>query len=118
MPNLKLLISQIATILVVARMMGWLFRKIHQPSVIGEMVAGILLGPSLLGWLAPGVSAVLFPAASMGYLNALRQVGLIVFMFVVGLALDPSELHGYGHAAVLTSHVSIVAPFCLGGLTA
>jgi Kef-type K+ transport system membrane component KefB len=85
---------------------------------MGEMVAGILLGPSLLGWLAPGVSAALFPPASLAYLNALSQVGLVVFMFVVGLALNPTELHGYGHAAVLTSHVSIVAPFCLGGLTA
>lgn len=95
-----------------------LFQKIHQPQVMGEMVAGILLGPSLLGWLAPGASAALFPPASLGYLNALSQVGLVVFMFVVGLALDPSDLKGYGHAAVLTSHVSIVAPFCLGGLTA
>jgi len=117
-PNLFHLVLQIAVILVAARIVGFLFQKINQPQVMGEMVAGILLGPSLLGWLAPGVSAVLFPASSMGYLNALSQVGLVVFMFVVGLALDPSELHGYGHAAVLTSHVSIVAPFCLGGLTA
>jgi len=112
------LVLQIAVILVAARMVGFLFQKIKQPQVMGEMVAGILLGPSLLGWLAPGVSASLFPAASLGYLNALSQVGLVVFMFVVGLALNPSELRGYGHAAVLTSHVSIVAPFCLGGLTA
>jgi Kef-type K+ transport system membrane component KefB len=112
------LVLQIAVILVAARIVGFLFQKINQPQVMGEMVAGILLGPSLLGWLAPGVSASLFPPASLSYLNALSQVGLVVFMFVVGLALDPSELHGYGHAAVLTSHVSIVAPFCLGGLTA
>ncbi len=112
------LVLQIAVILVAARMVGFVFQKINQPQVMGEMVAGILLGPSLLGWLAPGASAALFPPASLGYLNALSQVGLVVFMFVVGLALNPSELHGYGHAAVLTSHVSIVAPFCLGGLTA
>jgi hypothetical protein len=112
------LVLQIAVILVAARLVGFLFQKIHQPQVMGEMVAGILLGPSLLGWLAPGVSASLFPPASLGYLNALSQVGLVVFMFVVGLALNPSELRGYGHAAVLTSHVSIAAPFCLGGLTA
>ena len=118
MLNLFQLVLQIAVILVAARVVGYLFQKIHQPQVMGEMVAGILLGPSLLGWLAPGVSAALFPASSLGYLNALSQVGLVVFMFVVGLALNPSELHGYGHAAVLTSHVSIVAPFCLGGLTA
>jgi Kef-type K+ transport system membrane component KefB len=118
MVNLFHLVLQIAVILVAARIVGFLFQKIQQPQVMGEMVAGILLGPSLLGWLAPGVSAALFPPASLGYLNALSQVGLVVFMFVVGLALNPSELHGYGHAAVLTSHVSIVAPFCLGGVTA
>jgi Kef-type K+ transport system membrane component KefB len=116
--NLFHLVLQIAVILVAARIVGFLFQKINQPQVMGEMVAGILLGPSLLGWLAPGVSAALFHPASLSYLNALSQVGLVVFMFVVGLALNPSELHGYGHAAVLTSHVSIVAPFCLGGLTA
>ena len=118
MLDLFYLVLQIAVILVAARVVGFLFQKIRQPQVMGEMVAGILLGPSLLGWLAPGVSASLFPPASLGYLNALSQVGLVVFMFVVGLALNPSELRGYGHAAVLTSHVSIVAPFCLGGLTA
>ncbi|MGA2132886.1 MAG: cation:proton antiporter [Bryobacteraceae bacterium] len=118
MLNLFQLVLQIAVILVAARVVGFLFQKINQPQVMGEMVAGILLGPSLLGWVAPGVSAALFPPASLSYLNALSQVGLVVFMFVVGLALDPSELKGYGHAAVLTSHVSIVAPFCLGGLTA
>ena len=118
MLDLFQLVLQIAVILVAARLVGFLFQKIHQPQVMGEMVAGILLGPSLLGWLAPGVSAALFPPASLSYLNALSQVGLVVFMFVVGLALNPSDLHGYGHAAVLTSHVSIVAPFCLGGLTA
>jgi Kef-type K+ transport system membrane component KefB len=112
------LVLQIAVILVAARIVGFLFQKIHQPQVMGEMVAGILLGPSLLGWVAPGVSAALFPPASLSYLNALSQVGLVVFMFVVGLALNPSELHGYGHAAVLTSHVSIAAPFCLGSFTA
>ena len=118
MLNLFQLVLQIAVILVAARVVGFLFQKINQPQVMGEMVAGILLGPSLLGWLAPGISAALFPPASLTYLNALSQVGLVVFMFVVGLALDPTELRGYGHAAVLTSHVSIAAPFCLGGMTA
>jgi len=61
MPSFKLLILQIGTILIVARLVGWLFGKFHQPRVVGEMVAGILLGPSLLGWLAPELSATLFP---------------------------------------------------------
>lgn len=114
MPYLPLLLLQVIVILVVARLVGLLFRKIHQPQVMGEMVAGILLGPSLLGWVAPGVSAALFPPASLGFLNALSQIGLILFMFLVGLELDPNSLRGKGHAAVITSHVSILAPFLLG----
>jgi Kef-type K+ transport system membrane component KefB len=78
------------------------------------MVAGILLGPSLLGWAAPWVSGVVFPAASLGYLNALSQIGLVFFMFLVGVGLNPRALREHGHAAVLTSHASIVTPFCLG----
>jgi Kef-type K+ transport system membrane component KefB len=91
-----------------------LFKKIHQPQVIGEMAAGILLGPSLLGWVAPDLSAHLFPAGSLGYLNALSQIGLVLFMFVVGVSLHPDELKDQGHAAVLTGQVSIVIPFVLG----
>src|SRR5580704_4305354 len=82
------------------------------------MVAGILLGPSLLGWVAPRASAALFPPSSLGYLNALSQVGLILFMFLVGLDLNPTELNKEKHAAILTSHVSIVAPFFLAALLA
>ena len=92
MAGFKLLILQIGTILIVARLVGWLFGKLHQPRVIGEMVAGIMLGPSLLGWLAPGLSAALFPPDSLGYLNALSQVGLLLFMFLVGLELDLDTL--------------------------
>jgi len=77
------------------------------------MFAGILLGPSLLGWIAPGLSAYLFPPASLGFLNALSQIGVIIFMFLVGLGINPKELKSHGHAAVLTSHVSITAPFVL-----
>jgi len=77
MPSFALLIAQILTILVAARLIGWLFRKIHQPRVIGEMVAGGLLGPSLFGWLAPGLHATLFPPASLGYLSSLSYVGLL-----------------------------------------
>ena len=113
MVNLFTLVLQIGVVLVAARVAGFIFRRLHQPQVMGEMVAGIMLGPSLLGWLAPGVSGFLFPPASLGYLNSLSQVGLVLFMFLVGLAINPKDLHEYGHAAVLTSHVSIVAPFVL-----
>ena len=118
MVDLFKLILQIGVILLTARIVGMLFKKIHQPQVMGEMVAGILLGPTLLGWLAPATSKALFPAASLGILNALSQVGLVLFMFLVGLSLNPKELRSHGHAAVLTSHVSIITPFCLGSLTA
>jgi Kef-type K+ transport system membrane component KefB len=111
MPNLFTLVLQIALILFVCRITGSLFRLIHQPRVVGEMFAGVLLGPSLLGWIAPVLSAYLFPASSLGYLSALSQVGVIIFMFLVGLSINPSELKSQGHAAILTSHVSITAPF-------
>jgi len=112
-PNLFLLVLQIAVVVAVCRIVGSLFRLIHQPRVVGEMFAGILLGPSFLGWLAPGVSAYLFPPNSLGFLNALSQVGVMIFMFLVGLGINPKELKHHGHAAVLTSHVSITAPFVL-----
>jgi Kef-type K+ transport system membrane component KefB len=111
--NLFTLILQIGVVLLAARITGLLFRRLHQPLVMGEMAAGIMLGPSLLGWLAPPISAALFPVASMGYLNGLSQLGLVLFMFLTGLALNPTELRDHGHAAVLISHVSIVVPFTL-----
>src|SRR5258707_8067751 len=109
--NLFLLVVQVAVILLASRLVGMLFKKFHQPTVMGEMVAGILLGPSLLGWVAPGVSAALFPAASLGFLNSLSQIGLLLFMFLVGVELNPQILRGRKHAAVVTSHVSIIVPF-------
>src|SRR6476646_6205680 len=113
MVSIRLLILQVATIVVVSRLIGWLFRRLQQPHVVGEMLAGILLGPSLLGWLAPGISASLFPPESLGHLNSLSQVGLLIFMFLVGLELDLRQLRELGRAAVMTSQVSIIAPFIL-----
>jgi Kef-type K+ transport system membrane component KefB len=111
MPNLFTLVLQIAVILALCRAVGSLFRLIRQPRVVGEMFAGILLGPSLLGWVAPNLSAYLFPTSSLGFLSALSQVGVVIFMFLVGLGINPNELKSQGHAAVLTSHVSITVPF-------
>jgi Kef-type K+ transport system membrane component KefB len=87
MPNLFILTLQLAVVLAACRLTGELFRRIHQPKVVGEMFAGIMLGPSLLGWVAPHLSAYLFPPSSLGFLNALSQVGVVVFMFLVGAFL-------------------------------
>ncbi|WP_394829704.1 cation:proton antiporter [Pendulispora albinea] len=93
-------------------------RSLRQPMVIAEITAGILLGPSLLGWLAPDFSAALFPKESMGLLGMMSQVGLIFFMFLIGLELDPKLLRGRAHTSVAISHSSIVLPFLLGGILA
>lgn len=118
MPHLGLLLVQIAVVVVAARGVGLLFRRIAQPQVMGEMVAGILLGPSLLGWLWPSASRALFPAESLGFLSSISQVGLLVFMFLVGLELNPRLLRGRGYTALVTSHASITIPFFLGSLLA
>lgn len=118
MPSPLLLLAQIAIILFCARVLGRALGLIGQPKVVGEMVAGLMLGPSLLGWIAPSVSATLFPAASLGFLNALSQIGLLFFMFLVGLELDARLIRGRGHAVLITSHASIVAPFFLGACLA
>ena len=116
MPQLGLLLVQIAVVVVAARLVGLLFRRVGQPQVMGEMVAGILLGPSFLGAAAPELSARLFPAASLGFLSSVSQVGLLVFMFLVGLELNPGLLRGCGRTALITSHASIAVPFVLGAL--
>jgi Kef-type K+ transport system membrane component KefB/nucleotide-binding universal stress UspA family protein len=116
MSFLLTLIIQIVVIIIAARMVGVLFRKIHQPQVIGEMVAGIILGPSVLGWLAPNISAYIFPPESLKFLNILSQIGLLLFMFIIGLEFDSKLLKGRGRAAVFISQVSIILPFMLGAL--
>jgi len=117
-PHLTTLLAQIGVILIVARALGWIFHRFHQPRVMGEMAAGILLGPSLLGWIAPGAAAALFPEGSLEPLRMLSQVGLILFMFLVGLELDTQGLRGRGRAVVVTSYFGILAPFSLGFLLA
>lgn len=111
---LALLLVQIITIIFVARFFGWICRKIGQPTVIGEMIAGIVLGPSLVGTLFPEYSALLFPKESLGNLQFLSQIGLILFMYVVGMELDLSVLKNKAKDAVVISHASIIIPFTLG----
>ncbi|MFZ4106875.1 cation:proton antiporter [Flavobacterium sp.] len=111
---LAILLLQIITIIIVARFFGWIFRKIGQPSVIGEIIAGIFLGPSVVGMYFPEFSGMLFPIESLGNLQFLSQIGLILFMFVVGMELDLKVLKNRANEAIVISHASIVIPFTLG----
>ena len=99
----------LVVVIATARAMGWVFRSVNQPPVVGEILAGIVLGPSLLGRLAPVAEGYLFPAAVGPFLNIIAQVGVILYMFLVGLELDPALLRNRGHATVAISHASIVA---------
>jgi Kef-type K+ transport system membrane component KefB len=112
--TLALLLAQIAAILVLSRALGYVMRGLGQPLVMAEMVAGILLGPSLFGQLAPQAFVALFPPASLSVLKTISQLGLVLFMFVIGLELDPKLLRDRRGASVLISNVGILVPFALG----
>lgn len=105
----------LVVIILSARALGAVFRWFHQPQVIGEMIAGLLLGPSFLGRIAPGTAAYVLPNEIAPYLSVVAQIGIILYMFLVGVELDTKLLRGRSHASVAISHASIVAPFLLGG---
>jgi Kef-type K+ transport system membrane component KefB len=105
---------QLIVILFAAKGTGWLFTKIGQQAVMGEIVAGILLGPSLLGLIAPDVSHALFPKESLTYLSILSQLGLLRFMFVIGMELDIDSIRARFGESMVISHSSIAVPFILG----
>lgn len=116
--TLSIFIAGACLILAATRLVGCLFQKINQPRIIGEMVAGVLLGPSFLGWLAPDFIATLFPQRNLDSFKALSQIGLVLYMFIIGLKLDTKSLSERKHAAVFTSHSSIICPFIFGLLLA
>lgn len=113
-----ILLLQIIVILITCRLFGWLFAKMQQPTVIGEIVAGIVLGPSVLGHLLPSVSAFLFPFDSLQNINMLSQFGLILFMFAIGMELNITEVRQKLKETILISHTSTIFPFFLGMVTA
>jgi len=111
---LAILILQIITIIIAARIFGFLLKKIGQPTVIGEILAGILLGPSFIGMYFPEFSNFLFPKPSLPNLQFFSQIGLILFMFIIGMELDLKILKKKAHEAFIISHASIIFPFALG----
>lgn len=106
----------LATVIVASRGVGWLIARIGQPQVHGEILAGIILGPSLLGWVWPQALAYLFPGQVITFLNVLGQVAVVMFTFLVGLSVDLSKLQGQGRKALVISPASILAPIALGAL--
>ena len=113
--NVRILLA-VATIIMAARLAGWAISKLGQPRVHGEILAGIMLGPSLLGIVWGDALDYVFPVEVLGSLKTLAQIGLVIFMFLIGLELDLGSLRGHGHKAVLISHASIILPVVLGAL--
>ena len=104
----------LVAIIITGRGLGLLFVRLGQPPVIGEVIAGILLGPSLLGRIAPEAMAFLLPQNVLPYLGVVAQLGVILYMFLVGLELNAGLLRARAHTTLAISHASIVAPFLLG----
>jgi Kef-type K+ transport system membrane component KefB len=114
----RLFLFQIAVIVGFSHLVSAMFRRFGQPRVVGEMAAGIALGPTLFGLLAPDAYQSLFPAASLGFLNALSQAGLAIFIFLVGVRVDFAELRRQSGIAIVTSNISVILPLLMGFATA
>lgn len=109
------LLIALAAVIITGLLLGKLFAYLGQPPVIGEVVAGIVLGPSLLG---PEISALILPPTVAPFLGIIAQLGVLLYMFTIGLELHADLIKQRAHATVATSHASIVAPFLLGALLA
>jgi len=111
---LGLFLLQLLVLLVVAKGAGALLKRLGQPAVIGEMAAGLMMGPLVLGSLLPGLHGALFPASSLGPLGMLSQLGVLMFLLVAGAELDLGGLRGRRRFAFTVSHAGIAVPFVLG----
>lgn len=111
---LVILLLQILAIVTLATLAGRLARRLGQPSVFGEIIVGILLGPSLFGWAAPAAQQWLFPSSSMDSLRLLSQLGIVIFLFGSGAEINVNALRRYSMHILLVSHASIILPFALG----
>jgi len=113
---IAILLAQMIVIVFASVLCGMLFKKLGQPKVVGEIVAGILLGPSVLGRLCPAAGHFIFPASSMSTLTSLSQLGIILFMFITGMEVDLRVINRKMYSAVVISHSSIAIPFGLGAI--
>jgi len=109
---------QLACILLICRLVGLLARKIGQPQVVAEMIAGVVLGPSLLGLFLPGVQKALFPAVSTSVIYSVSQVGLVLYMFLVGIEFEVRLVRQQSTRAIAVSLAGILMPCVLGALLA
>jgi Kef-type K+ transport system membrane component KefB len=116
--NFDQLILAFGTVLLLARVVGWAFHYIGQPRVVGEMIAGILLGPSVFGRFFPTAFHYVLPPSSLPAVTVLSEIGLLLFMFVVGLEVDLAHILKQRAAVVLISNVSIALPLVLGSALA
>jgi Kef-type K+ transport system membrane component KefB len=115
---MSLLLLQMSVILLVTVGCGWLARKLGQARVIGEIIGGIVLGPSVFGHFAPDLWSHLLPASSFGALETLSTVGLVLFLFLIGMELDYEQLYRQRVTAVAASGMSILLPFAMGAVLA
>ena len=113
--SLPILLTQVAVVIAVARVFGLLLRRIGQPQVIGEMIAGLALGPSFLGWAWPAGYEYIFPGG-VAWLNSLSQIGLVLFMFLVGLELDLKSVQDRARQILVVSHAGMALPILGGGI--
>lgn len=112
------LLLALAAVVVVGRLFGRVLGRLGQPPVIGDVIAGIALGPSLLGVVAPAASFYILPLPVAPYLSVVAQLGVIIYMFLVGLGLNLAVVRGQMRATVATALASVAVPFALGAVLA